>query len=164
MLRLQGSGGLDGAGVDAGRSEPRPYKPAEKNAGRDAGATKAQLRFGGVDGFAFHCVGVVFGDALGVEDHGGAFVGGEFGPGRQAGVIWVAGAGEGDPGGGDFLGQGLGFGAVAGHGFGAGLIVEAERDFGAVEGAGRASRTGVFQWNQSLYAGAPPCAACVRIA
>ena len=41
-----------------------------------------------------------------------------------------------DPGGGDFLGEGLGFGAVAGHVFGAGLVVKAEGNFGAVERAG----------------------------
>lgn len=59
---------------------------------------------GGSDGFAFGGVGVVFGDTGIVEDHGGAFVGGEFGPRRQAWVIGVAFAGEVEPGAGDFGG------------------------------------------------------------
>ena len=120
----------------AGRSESRPYKGKEKNAAKMPALPTAQLSFGGVDGFAFDCVRIIFRDAIVVEDHGGAFFGGEFGPRGQACVIGVAFAGEVDPGGGDFLGEGLGFGAVAGHVFGAGLVVKAEGNFGAVERAG----------------------------
>jgi hypothetical protein len=62
------------------------------------------LCFGDVDGFAFCGVEVFFCFALIVEDHRRTFIRREFGPLRQAGVIWVAGAGEIDPGGGDFFG------------------------------------------------------------
>ena len=59
-------------------------------------------------------------------------------------MVGVAGAGEVGPGGGDFFGEGLSFGAVAGHGFGAGLVVEAEGNFGAMEGAGARVENGCF--------------------
>ena len=88
-----------------------------------------------VGGFAFRGVGIVFHFAGRVEDHCGAFVGGEGGPGGKSGVAWIAGAGKVNPRFADLGCKVLRFRSVAGHVLATLGVVETEGEFGAVEGA-----------------------------
>src|SRR6202044_1979947 len=77
----------------------KPVDAAEKR------RKMAVLRGQCADGDAFLLAGIVQYLAVVVEDHGGARRRVVGGPVRQAGHVWVAGAGEGGPGGAHFCGE-----------------------------------------------------------